>query len=37
MYEGEYQAQQFRGNDRVELVIFPTLNLMANQIFASGE
>ncbi len=34
--EGEYQATQFRGDDRVESIIFPALNLTANQIFAAG-
>ncbi len=35
--EGEYQAKQFRGEDRVESLIFPALNLTANQIFAPGQ
>jgi Uma2 family endonuclease len=35
--EGEYQAEQFRGDDRVESMIFPSLNLTANQIFAAGQ
>lgn len=34
--EGEYQAQKFRGDEQIESMIFPTLNLTANQIFAPG-
>jgi Uma2 family endonuclease len=34
--EGEYQAKLFRGVDRVESSLFPSLNLTANQIFAVG-
>ena len=35
--EGEYQATRFRGDDRVESMIFPALKLTANQIFAAGQ
>lgn len=34
--EGEYQPQQFRGDDPVESSILQDLNLTANQIFAAG-
>jgi Uma2 family endonuclease len=34
--EGEYQPQQFRGDDRVESPTFRNLTLTANQIFAAG-
>jgi Uma2 family endonuclease len=34
--EGEYQVTQFRGDDRIQSVIFPELNLTANQIFQAG-
>jgi Uma2 family endonuclease len=35
--EGEYQAKQFREENRVESIIFPLLNLTANQIFSAGQ
>jgi Uma2 family endonuclease len=34
--EGEYQPQQFRGEDRIESPTFSNLTLTANQIFAAG-
>jgi Uma2 family endonuclease len=34
---GEYQGQQFRSEQRIESIIFPQLNLTANQIFAAGQ
>jgi Uma2 family endonuclease len=34
--EGEYQANLFRGDDRLTSIIFPSLNLTANQVFAPG-
>ncbi len=36
LLEGEYQVQQFRGNDRVISDIFPELTLTAEQIFSAG-
>ena len=36
LIEGEYQVQQFRGNDRVISDIFPELTLTAEQIFSAG-
>jgi Uma2 family endonuclease len=35
--EGEYQAERFRGDDRIISMIFPALDLTANQIFAAGQ
>ncbi|MBD2564340.1 MULTISPECIES: Uma2 family endonuclease [Nostoc] len=35
--EGEYQVKQFRGNDRIQSLAFPELNLTAEQIFQAGE
>jgi Uma2 family endonuclease len=35
--EGEYQGKQFREENRVESIIFPLLNLTANQIFSAGQ
>lgn len=32
----EYQAQLFRGNDRIRSKVFPELNLTAEQIFRAG-
>ena len=34
--ENEYQYKQFRGNDRIESVTFPDLNLTAEEIFSSA-
>jgi Uma2 family endonuclease len=34
--EGEYQATQFCGDDQIESIVFPSLTLAANQIFAAG-
>jgi len=34
--DGEYQVKQFRGDDRVESLAFPELNLTAGQIFRAG-
>ncbi|WP_026079459.1 Uma2 family endonuclease [Spirulina subsalsa] len=33
MVNGEYEVKQFRGNDKVESVAFPELDLTAKQIF----
>ncbi|KKD38800.1 MAG: Uma2 family endonuclease [Limnoraphis robusta] len=33
LVEGEYQVNQFRENDLIESVVFPELNLTAEQIF----
>jgi Uma2 family endonuclease len=35
--EGEYQAKQFCGDDRLESLVLPSLKLTANQIFATGQ
>ncbi|MFW9258678.1 Uma2 family endonuclease [Nostoc sp. CALU 546] len=37
LIEGEYQIRQFRGNDRIQSLAFPELNLTAEQIFQAGE
>ncbi|MBN3909606.1 MAG: Uma2 family endonuclease [Nostoc sp. NMS1] len=37
LIEGEYQVRQFRGNDRIQSLAFPELNLTAEQIFQAGE
>ncbi len=37
LIEGEYQVRQFRGNDRIQSLAFPELNLTAEQIFRAGE
>jgi Uma2 family endonuclease len=34
--EGEYQVKLFRGDDRIESMIFPSIGLTANQMFAAG-
>ncbi len=34
--EGEYQINKFRGDDRIQSLIFPELNLTAKQIFEAG-
>jgi len=34
--EGEYRVSKFRGNDRIQSLIFPELNLTAEQIFRAG-
>lgn len=36
LVEGEYQPQQFRGNERIESATFPDLTLTAEQVFAKG-
>ncbi len=36
LVEGEYQVQQFRGDDRILSTTFPNLQLTANQIFKAG-
>ncbi|WP_442948222.1 Uma2 family endonuclease [Nostoc sp.] len=36
LVEGEYQVTQFRGDDRIESLTFPELNLTAKQIFESA-
>ncbi len=36
LVDGEYQMQQFRGNDRIISLAFPELNLTAEQVFAAG-
>jgi Uma2 family endonuclease len=35
--EGEYQPQQFRGDDRLASLTFPILTLTANQVFAAAQ
>jgi Uma2 family endonuclease len=35
LVDGEYQMQQFRGNDRIISLAFPELNLTAEQVFAA--
>jgi Uma2 family endonuclease len=35
--DGEYQFQQFRGNERIISPTFPELNLTAEQVFNAGE
>jgi Uma2 family endonuclease len=37
MVDGEYELQQFRGDDRIISPTFPDLNLTAAQAFAAGE
>ncbi len=34
--EGEYQVKLFRGDDRLESIVFPSIALTANQVFAVG-
>ncbi|MFN6485034.1 MULTISPECIES: Uma2 family endonuclease [unclassified Nostoc] len=34
--EGEYRVSKFRGDDRIESLIFPEFNLTAEQIFCAG-
>ena len=36
LVDGEYQPQQFRGDNRIESFILPDLNLTANQVFAAS-
>jgi len=36
LVDGEYQVKQFRGDNRVESLAFPELNLTAEQIFRAG-
>ncbi|MHC5595367.1 MAG: Uma2 family endonuclease [Nostoc sp.] len=36
LVEGEYQVTQFRGDERIESLTFPELNLTATQIFQSA-
>ncbi|MBD2729112.1 Uma2 family endonuclease [Nostoc sp. FACHB-892] len=36
LVEGEYQITQFRGNDRIESLTFPELNLTAEQVFQAA-
>ncbi|MEG4202796.1 Uma2 family endonuclease [Microcoleus sp. Pol7_A1] len=36
LVDGEYQVKQFRGDDRVESLAFPELNLTAELIFRAG-
>jgi Uma2 family endonuclease len=36
LVDGEYQVKQFRGDDKVESLVFPELNLTAEQIFQAG-
>lgn len=36
LVDGEYQVQQFRGNELVKSAAFPNLNLTADQIFQAG-
>jgi Uma2 family endonuclease len=35
--DGEYQVSQFREGERIESLIFPELDLTADQIFQAGE
>jgi Uma2 family endonuclease len=37
LVEGEYQVKQFREGDRLESLIFPELNLTAQQVFSAGD
>jgi Uma2 family endonuclease len=37
LVDGEYEMQQFRGDDRILSPTFPELSLTVNQIFNSGE
>jgi Uma2 family endonuclease len=37
LIEGEYQVRQFRGNNCIQSLAFPELNLTAEQIFQAGE
>ncbi|BAT53089.1 hypothetical protein NOS3756_20480 [Nostoc sp. NIES-3756] len=34
--EGEYQIHKFRGCDSIQSLVFPELNLTAEQIFQAG-
>lgn len=36
LVDGEYQVNQFRGDDSIVSPTFPELNLTAKQIFAGG-
>lgn len=36
LVEGEYQITQFRGNERIQSLAFPELNLTAEQIFQAA-
>ncbi|MBR8839932.1 MAG: Uma2 family endonuclease [Stigonema ocellatum SAG 48.90 = DSM 106950] len=36
LVEGEYQVSLFRGDDRIQSLTFPELNLTAQQIFSAG-
>lgn len=36
LVDGEYQVKPFRGDDKVESLAFPELNLTAGQIFQAG-
>lgn len=36
LVDGEYQITQFRGNDQIESLLFPELNLTAQQVFTAG-
>jgi Uma2 family endonuclease len=36
LIDGEYELQQFRGNDRITSAVFPELNLTAEQVFKTG-
>jgi Uma2 family endonuclease len=37
LVDGEYQGKQFRGNDIIESLTLPELNLTASQIFSAGQ
>lgn len=37
LVDGEYQPQQFRGDDQLQSSILQNLNLTANQVFAAGK
>jgi Uma2 family endonuclease len=36
LVDGEYQGQQFRGDDRIISAAFPELMITAAQVFAAG-
>lgn len=36
LVEGEYQVTQFRGDDQIQSLVLPQLNLTAEQIFSDG-
>jgi Uma2 family endonuclease len=36
LVEGEYQVTQFRGDDQIQSLVLPQLNLTAEQVFSDG-